>query len=187
MKFFDFSKIVASVSRLNKREKIIFAATAMVVGVLVLDQAIIRPISSMFYSFHQQSSSLEASVKKSIRLLAQKDRMLKEVKQYGAYVATAKSTEVDTMALLKHIEELANQTSVNLLYVKPAAVRGQEQIKKYYVNLECEGQMEQIVRFFYELENSKSLLKIEKYILQPTAKGSTVIKGAATVSKALIS
>lgn len=186
MKFFDLAKLVAFFNHLNKREKVIFAVTAGIVGILLLDQVLIRPIAHTFYSLRQERTSLEASVKKSVRLLAQKDRMLKEVKQYSAYALTAKSSEEDSVAFLKHIEELANKNSVNLLYVKPALGKAQEQIKKYYVNLECEGQMAQLIQFFYEIENSKLLLKIEKYTLQPTAKGSTVIKGAATVSKALI-
>ncbi len=186
MKFFNLAKLAAFFNRLNKREKIIFAAAAGVVGMLVLDQLIVRPIVQTFYSLHQEGSSLEASVKKSVRLLAQKERMMKEIKQYTAYVATTKSSEEDSVALLKHIEELASQSSVNLLYVKPAPSKAQEQIKKYYMNLECEGQMEQLIQFFYEIEHSKLLLKIEKYALQPTAKGSTVIKGAATISRALI-
>ena len=123
IKFFDFGKIAAFVNRLNKREKIVFAVTAAVVGILVLDQLVLRPIFHTFYSLSQEKSGLEASIKKSVRLLAQKDRMMKEVKHYTEYVATAKSSEEDIVALLKHIQGLASESSVNLLYVKPAPAK----------------------------------------------------------------
>ncbi|PIQ86101.1 MAG: hypothetical protein COV73_05065 [Candidatus Omnitrophica bacterium CG11_big_fil_rev_8_21_14_0_20_43_6] len=38
------------------------------------------------------------------------------------------------------------------------------------INLNCEAQMEQLVNFMYNMENSSSLLSIEKYQLAPKAK-----------------
>jgi hypothetical protein len=59
--------------------------------------------------------------------------------------------------------------------------------KKYFATLESEGPMQQLLTFFYEVENSTQLLKVEKYTLQPIAKGSTVVKCAATISRPTMS
>lgn len=182
----DFGKLVAFFTRLSKREKIIFYCTSFVVVTMVTDQLVIRPIARTFHSLNQQGRDLEMSIKKSVRLLAQKERMMKEAEEYAAYSAESKSPEGEAGAFLKHIEELANQSSVNLLYAKPASTQEKEAVKKYYVTLECEGQVEQLVNFFYQIENSKLLLRIEKYALQPTAKESSVIKCAVTISKAVV-
>lgn len=185
MKLFDFSKLAEIYKRFSKREKTIFYATAAILSILILDQLVIRPILGTFHSLNQEVRDLESSIKKSVRLLAQKDRMMNEVKLYSAYSVQAKSAEEEIAILLKHIEELANQSSVNLLYVKPAQAKADEQVAKYFVNLEAEGQMEQILNFFYEIENSKLLLRTEKYAMQPTAKGSSVVKVAATISRTI--
>ena len=122
-----------------------------------------------------------------MRLLSQKERMLEEIERYKAYSVEVKSPEEETGALLKHIEELANQSSVNLLYAKPAGSKPDEAVKKFIVTLECEGQMAQMINFFYQIENSTLLLKIDKFTLQPASNGSSVVKCAATISRTILS
>ena len=127
--------------------------------------------------------NLKEDIKKSVKLLSQKERLLQEQKEYEAFSTGTRSSEEQAVALLQHIEELADRANVNLLYVKPASGKGEEVEKKSLATLECEGRMEQIIRFIYEIENSNQLLKIEKYALRPTAQGSAVIKLAATISR----
>ena len=170
-------------SKLSKREKTIFYATATVISLMVLDQAIIRPILNTLGSLDQQIVDLETNIKKSVRLLGQKERMLKESEYFATFAGQSKSPEEGALALLKNIQEVANDTSVNLLYVKPAGGAAADGAI-YKVNLEAEGQMDQLINFFYQIENSKLLFRIEKYTVQPAAKGSSVIKCVATVSMA---
>ena len=186
MKFFDPAKLIGFFNRLSKREKIIFSLTAAVVGTLVLDQLLFRPIVHTFRSFNLQAQDLKSNIRKSMRLLSQKDRMMKDVTEFASYSTESKTPEEETLALLKHIEELANKSSVNLLYVKPAGAKPEGVTKKYFLTLECEGQMGQLVDFFYQIETAKFLLKIEKYALQPTSQSSSVIKCAATVSRTVV-
>jgi Tfp pilus assembly protein PilO len=183
----DISKGIAFFNRLSKRERLIAIGAFGIVFVLVTDQLVIRQIFKSLQSLDQQAKDLENSIKKSVRMLSQKERMLAEIEKYKTYSVEIKSPEEETGALLKHIEELANQSSVNLLYAKPAGSRPDETIKKFIVSLECEGQMAQMVKFFYEVENSNLLLKIDKFTLQPTAAGSSVVKCGATVSRAVVS
>jgi Tfp pilus assembly protein PilO len=186
MRIIDSAKIIAFFNRLSKREKLFFLGAGLVIGMVVSDRLVVRPIAGTFGSLERELEDLQTEIKKSIRLLSQKERILNEVKEYAGYSVRAKSTEEETVALLKHIEELANRANVSLLYVKPAPAKTDETGKRYYATLECEGQMEQVVQFFYEVENSNLLLTIEKYALQPTSKGSSVVKSAATISRTAV-
>lgn len=186
MKFFPVEKIFSFFVRLSPREKIIFLGAVFMVGLVISDRLIIRPILGTFSSLEREMDNLQTDIRKSIRLLSQKERILKEVELYAGYSTLARSAEEGEVALLKHIEELANKVAVTLLYVKPAAGRGEETEKKYAATLECETRMEQLMRFFYELESSSQLLKIEKYAIQPTAKESVVVKSAITVSQPVL-
>ena len=47
---------------------------------------------------------------------------------------------------------------------------------------DAESTLDQLISFFYAIENTKLLFRLEKYTLQPTAKGSSVVKCAATIS-----
>ena len=183
----DVSKWIARFNRLSKRERLIAIAAFGIVFVMVTDQLVVRQIFKSLQSLDQQAKDLENNIKKSVRMLSEKERMLVEIEKYKVYAVETKSTEEETGALLKHIEELANQSSVNLLYAKPASSKPDEVVKKFIVTVECEGQMAQMIEFFYEIENSNLLLKIDKFTLQPTASGSSVVKCGATISRAVVS
>lgn len=186
MKFAGIEKLVALYSRASKRERIIMIAAGVFVSMWISDQAVIGPLVATFGNMDREAKDLKTSIRRSVQLLSQKERMMKEVEQYADYSIETKSPDEEALSLLKHIEELANNTSINLLYVKPAGANPGEVIQKYYVTLEGEGQMQQLVQFFYAIENSKLLLRVEKYVLQPTETGSSVIKCSATVSRAII-
>ena len=183
---FNLKAITDFVSRLSKKEKILFYGASTVITIFMLDRLVLQPVVGTFRSLHQETQDLQSNIKRSVHLLSQKERMMKEVEQYSVYNVRGKSPEEETVALLKLIEELANQASVNLLYVKPGGTKTDGAMQKYYATLECEGQMNQMLGFFYQLESTHQLLKIEKYSLQPTAKGSSVVKCAATIAKTVV-
>ncbi len=183
IKGMDPIKLIQIFNRLAKREKMFFYVTLTVISLTLMDQVVIRPILKTLHSLDQQIIDLETNIKKSVRLLGQKERMIKESEYFATFSAHAKSPEEGALTLLKSVQEVANDTSVNLLYVKPAGGASTDEAI-YRVNLECEGQIDQLINFFYAIENSKFLLRIEKYTIQPTAKGSSVIKCVATVSMA---
>ena len=179
-------ELAALWKKLSKREKLILSVTMAMVMIALSDQIIVRPVVRMFWSLQKQVQDLKSEVKKSTRLLSQKEELMKELEQYSIYTVKAGTPEEETVALLKLIEKLANISGVNLLYVKPANVKGAEEGKMYYATLETESQMPALSRFFYEIESSNNLLKIEKFTLQPASKGSSVIRCAATISKAIL-
>jgi len=173
-------------NRLSKREKIILAVALVIVGIFLSDRLVIHPLVGIFRSTDQELRDLEADVKKSVRLLSQKNRLQEEFKKYASYSVQAKSAEEEAVALLKTIEGLAGESGVNLVYVKPAAAKRGERLKEYYANLECEAQMEQLIKFFYRVESSTQLLKIKKFTLQPSAEGSTVVRCVVTISRSVV-
>ena len=186
MKLLDFQKLTAIYARLSKREKVIFYGTSVVVGFLLLDQLVVGPILGTFDSLDQELSNLQTDISKTMQILSQKEQIKLEAEKYSSFVTQAKSEDEEMNSLLEYIEELANKATVNLLYVKPAGNKTEGITKKFLVTLECEGQSTQIVSFFYALESSPKLLTIEKYSIQPTGSGSSVIKAAATLSRVVV-
>jgi len=184
MQLIDVAKLIGFFQRLSQREKIILYLSVTVVLGVAVDQLVLSPIHKSDQSLNQKIHDTEVNIKGSIRLLSQKEQMMKEAEHYATYAASSQSSEDEVLILLKQVQELASQASVNLLYSKPSGAGETKERNVYRVSLECEGQMDQLINFFYAIENSKLLLRIEKYSIQPTAPGSSVIKCAATVSMA---
>lgn len=184
MQLIDRAKLIKLYQGLSQREKIILYFSVAVVLLVIADQLVLSPILRSIHSLDQKIHDTESHIKGSIRLLGQKEKMMKEAEHYASYATSTKPAEDEILALLKLVQELASQASVNLLYSKPSGGGETKERNVYRISLECEGQMDQLINFFYAIENSKLLLRIEKYSLQPAAKGSSVVKCAAIISMA---
>ena len=180
---FNFEKILTWIARMSKREKILFYGASLVVLLVVSDRIVIRPIFSAFRAMNEQARDLKIQIKRSLKILAEKDQIETEIKRYAEYMVKPKSAEEETIGLLKYVEGLANEAGVNLLYVKPAGEKSEGREKKFYVTLECEAQMAQLLTFFYKVESSKLILKVERFSIQPVSQESSVIKSGVTIAK----
>lgn len=172
--------------KLSKREKTVLVGTATVIALAFSDRLILRPIFTTFRSMEQESKDLQVSIKKSMRLLSQKEDIKRLAEEYATYSVQAKSADEEIVALLKKVEGIAGKSSVNLLYVKPAGTANEGNAKKYFASLECEGQMQQLIIFFHAIENSEELLRIEKYEIEAASEESSVAKAAIRISKTVV-
>ena len=98
-----------------------------------------------------------------------------------------KKYEKEVTAFLKEVENIAKKSSVYLVDIKPAGKNVDGVSTRYFVKLNFEAQMEQVFNFFHSITNSKQLLKIEGYQINPKTEGTSVVRCSASVSKAIIS
>jgi Tfp pilus assembly protein PilO len=169
----------AFLGRLSKREKAIFYSAAFFVSLVALDRLAISPVIAKIKSLDNEIQEKETAIKKNLRIVSQKDRIQDEASRYSSFLGGMKSEEEEMTSLLKEIETLANKGGVYLIDMKPAGLKD----NRYAVNVSCEGQMEQLVSFMYNIENSAKLLMIDKYQITPKSRESSVAKASLLVSK----
>ena len=178
-------KLIELYSRLSAREKTILVGTAAVVGLLLVDRLVLGPVLREMKTLDQRIHQEQALVKKSTHVLARKDQILDEGKQLASYALSSGRPDQQMTSFLQELQESAARSLVNLLYVKPAGGEGAAS-QKYLANLECEGGMVDLGRFFYAIESSGQLQKIEKYQIQSKGKGSSQARCTLTVSRASV-
>jgi hypothetical protein len=184
IKLFNLQAFQAFLGRLSKKDRIIFYIAVFIISLLILDRAIISPVFSKIQSLNKEIQDQQASIKKNLRILAQKDRILAQSSKYNSFVGDSKLSDDEQITMvLKELESLANKSSVYLVDMKPGTIKESGSSKKILINLNCEAQMEQLVDFIYNMENSDSLLSIDKYQLVPKAKESSVAKCSISVYK----
>ena len=174
-------------AKLSKSERRILGATLLLVGFAFVDRVIVMPIATTLSSLSQNVREQESSIKKSMNVLLHKDTILAESKEYMSYSVEAKNPEEEMVGLLKEVESVAEKSGVSLIYVKPGTVKEENEVKKYYANLECEAPMEQVATFFHDIESSNQLIKIEKYQIQPKSKDSSIARSTVSVYKTVLS
>jgi hypothetical protein len=184
MMVFKIQKFYTFLARLTKKEKIIFYLAVILVSLTLLDRLIISPVFSKIRLLNKEIQVKETNIKVNLRILAQKDKILAESAKYKPFLGDPKNNpDEQVTSVLKDIESLANKSSVYLVDMKPGSVKEFGSSKKILINLNCEAQMEQLVDFMYNIENSDNLLSIEKYQLTPKSKESSVAKCSLSVYK----
>lgn len=168
--------------RLSKREKLILYSAVLFASIALLDRLIIGPIFYKVRSLNEEIVKKEADIKNSLRVLSHKEQIMAEKTKYASFLTGSKSEDEETTSILKEIESLADKTSIYLIDLKPGGIREEGLTKKFMVNLNCEGQVEQLVDFMYNIEKSDTLLKIEEYQITPKAKDSSVARCKISVS-----
>ena len=169
--------------RLSKKERLFLYLALGVVSLMVVDRLVISPVAYKMKSLDKEIEDTETGIKNAMRLLAQKDKIVAESNKYNSFLSAARSEEEETTSFLKDIENLASQTSMYLVDMKPAAVKEAGESRKFLVNVNGEAQMEQLLNFMYAVENSDKMLRIEKFEISPKSKESSIAKCAITVSK----
>ena len=184
MKLPNLQILQVFLGRLSKKEKAIFYVAVLIVSLLVLDRAIISPVFSKIRVLNKEIQDEQANIKKNLRILAQKDKILTGSSKYSSLLGDSNlSADEQITLVLKELESLASKSSVYLVDMKPAGIKESGSSKRILINLNCEAQMEQLVDFMYNMENSKSLISIEKYQLTPKTKESSVAKCSISVYK----
>ena len=184
MKLPNLKILQVFLERLSKKEKVILYLAVFIVSILILDRTIVSPIFYKIRLLNKELAQEQSDIKKNLRILSQKDRILAESSKYSSFLGDAKVSDDEQVTLvLKELESLASKSSVYLVDMKPGGIKETGSSRRILVNLNCEAQMEQLVDFMYNMENSNSLISIDKYQLTPKTKESSVAKCSISVYK----
>ena len=178
--------IAAFLKRLSKREKSILYAAGFFIFLTLSDRMVISPIFSRISTLNNEIQETEATIKRNLQIVAHKDRILSESAKYSDFIKSFQSEEEEITSLLKEVENLASKSSIYLVDMKPRGLKEIGTSLKYLIKLTCEAQMEQIVDFMYNIENSKKLLTIEQYEISPKSKASSVAICSISISKLVV-
>jgi Tfp pilus assembly protein PilO len=174
-------------SKMSKKEKAILFCACAFVAVAVGDRAIVGPIVSRTQSLDRAIIDKQAAIARDLKILSQIDSIEKRKAEYRAYSVAGTTPEEDTSSLLKEVDALAAKSSVYLSDIKPQEPKKEQGFKKYVVNISCEATFDKLIELLYNIENSKKVLKVEKFTLSLKSKQDSVLKCSMTVSKVVLS
>jgi hypothetical protein len=180
---FKVQDLYEQFSHLPKRQRIIIYCAVSFIFLFLADRLIINPVVSKIDTLNKELLAREEGIKRDLRILSMKDKITSESSKYSSFFHSAKSEEEENVILLKELENLAGKSSVYLIDIKPGGTKEAGLAKKFLIILNCEAQMEQLVEFMYNIENSVQLFIIDKYQVTQKSSESSVIHCTMTVSK----
>lgn len=174
------------ISRFSKREKVVFFAAIIFVSFSFVDRVILSPILKKMKVYSQDIKATEYDMLKNSKILQQRSRIEEEEKKYAQYSISAQTDEEEIATLLREIERLATRSAIYLNDLKPSGIQEEGMVKKFRVNVSCEGDMEKIILFMHFIEASNVIMQITAFDMGPKSTQSKINRCDLLISKIVI-
>lgn len=148
--------------RLSKNERILFGAAAISIGTLIIFYLILDPLKKKMTGLDSRIVAQEVKIKKFVRLLQNKEQILNEYDRHEKYFKTSGSDEEIQARMLGEIERMAKSCGVYILDMKPQPVKKINNYKKYIVDVQAEGGLEEFITFVYRLYQADLLYDLDR-------------------------
>ena len=172
--------------KLSGKEKLGLFVGIVFLSLALLDRLIISPVNSKMQQMNQEIKIAEKQLGFDLRNLGQKEIVAREYKKLTQNIRKVGSDEEEVAKALAEIEELTRKSAIYVVDIKPQSPRSVDFYTEYSVEIEAEGQMESLINFLYELNNSSQLLRAEKLHFSLKEKDSPVIKASILITKILL-
>ena len=171
---------------LTKRERFFVYITASAIIFAISYNMVIAPLMDKSIDLNREISSKELKLMKYRGFLGQGDQLQKIYKKYLSEDNPADIQDT-FLGTLRELEKLSAATGVVILDIRPKQrKRGKGELSESIIDLKSEGTLKNYLKFVYNMENTPSLLKINK--LQLSSKtNSELLEGRFTIGQILIS
>lgn len=172
---------------MSEKEKKVLYIAVVLVTLALLDRLFLAPASEKVKAIDEEIKQQEIVIQRDARFLGYKDKILKESQDFEKYFS-AKTADNDVVnaEFLSTIEKLATQFNVVLAKSNPSKVNVNKQFIEYTAELECSGEMKNIISFMHAINSTEDLLKITKFNMTPKKGTEQEVIVAMTISKLLI-
>ncbi len=181
------AKIGAFAAKLGKSEKILVGVASAVVFIAIMDGLVLGPILSELKAMDKKIFAKAEAIKRDKKIASFRGRIMEEYAKYSNYLDTGEFSQEEIIAaLLKKIENLANQQSITVKNIQPGDVEEKPVFQVYKTSLECEGTLTNMLSFMNLLEQSDYLFEITRYSVGPKSKGADIVKCNMDIARTLI-
>jgi len=151
-------------NKLGKRERILISAAGIVLFLFIIEHFMLSPFFDKLDSLTIQINAEQEKLQRARYMDSQKEYIDEAFEKIKPYIEASESGETSLPSIMKKIEEMANESGVNLDKMKPEATETKDKdmynIKK--LTLSTVGSTENIVKFLYKLENCAYPLRVVK-------------------------
>lgn len=172
-------------SSLSKREKAIFIIACFLICISLFYHIILEPVVKKWSTLNSQIAAKEVRLKKAIRLLREYESIKREYQKYASLVKGNQSDEQQMAAVLLEVENLARKSNVYINALKPRTIKDADFYQKFVVELELDTTVRDLMGFFYQLQGSPQILKVESMEMNAKSSQKDSIKAYLLISKIL--
>lgn len=163
----------------SRREKNIFLAAALIIAIGLVYNFIIEPFFKRWNSINSKVIAEKIRIKKGLRLLDDKDEIIKGYNLYASSVNNLSN-------ILSYIEKEAAYLNIKTANIKPKPIIQNALYGEYIIEVQIEGSFSSINKFAANIIKPPAYLAIKKFDLRAEETPSPYLKGTLVVSKIII-
>lgn len=180
----QINKFISGLS--DKQKKLLVIAVVIFVAAL-FDRLLIGPTMSRLSGIEEDIIKEQATIKQEARFLKYKDRILQESKEIDPYLTKNVLSDNEMIAaFLNKIQNLATQAKVTLIKINPTPGQQEEHFWKYQADLECSGNLADVVGFMHLINSGTELMKVSRFSFNGKKSDTDEIKAAMTIEKIVV-
>lgn len=180
----EINKFIAG---LNDNQKKLLVITVVIVIAALFDRLLIGPTMSRLSAIEEDITKEETTIKQDMRFLGYKDRIIKESKEISPYLTKNRLSDNETIAsFLNKVQNLASESKVTLIKINPATGEQDSEFWKYQADLECSGELPDVISFMHLINSDTELMKVDKFNFTAKKSETDEIKATMTVEKIVV-
>ncbi|MBI3602056.1 MAG: type 4a pilus biogenesis protein PilO [Candidatus Omnitrophica bacterium] len=169
----------------SQKEKVGLLIAVAFMSLALLDRLMINPINNNIKRIDRETKISEKRLTMALRNVDQKQVLAQEYRRYVKHQSNGPDEEKIT-AMLTTIEDLARESEISLLDIKPLSPKNIDFSKQYSIAVEAEGDMDHLINFLYKLHGSSQLLRVETLHLNLKDKNSNAVKASILITKVTV-
>ncbi len=143
----------------------------MVVGLVsiaLFDRLFMNPALKKIKATEVEIKQQEERIRQDLAFLANREAIEKEAELFSKYIPeTIPDNDQVNTELFRSIERLAQEANVDLIKSNPGEIKEQDSHVEYYANLDCSGDLKDIISFMHLLNTSEDLFKVVQFSMSP--------------------
>lgn len=145
------------------REKLLMIAAAAVIGLFVLDKAVIGPLTNLWKDRAKEINYLTKDVTKG-RQLVKREKMLRDRWEEMKMHALQEDRSASESEIFTSIDDWSRSARLKTSRIIPNW-RDEEDHSKLSFRVEATGDMEAVMRFLFDLDGGQLALRVESFDL----------------------
>ncbi|MFH2137752.1 MAG: hypothetical protein ABII88_04515 [Candidatus Omnitrophota bacterium] len=174
--------------QLDKHKKMIIAAVVAVVFIVLFERLFIADLRKQSKNISNQIRIEEVRLREDLGFMEAKDQLFSDYEKCKPFFATEGLGEKDIKAqLLREVENIVRASGGSVVNLTPqeAGEKGDDQFMFYKANVQVDLTLEQLLKFFDNIQESKMLIKLDKFSVAAKDNKSDILKMDGIISIAI--
>lgn len=181
-------KILQSfVGGLSYRERILFYVAVGVIVFSFFYWVMFNPFIKEAKRIEERISIQKNMIRTILKFISRKDIILQDNQLYSDFFLRGVHKEEELIAdFLKKIERIGKSNNIAFTNIHPVEKEEYEGYFQYSLTFECEGKLEDLIKFFYSIESLKSAIRIVSFQIAPKNRSENTVKCTGEVVKIIV-